>query len=97
MSAAPIDEDRVKQVKSEWQERGFSFERKTDAPGKVWHWETHEAEQLAMVVSGTLQIEFEDRAVQLEPGVEAHIPTGAWHRASNVSDEPCDWVFGYNR
>lgn len=84
-------------IKEEWRERGYTRKEITDNPGKIWHWETHEAEQIATVKSGKILIEFENETVLLEVGDEAVIPFRAWHRASNPFDKPCEWMYGCGR
>lgn len=45
----------------------------------VWHHHEHE-DEMFLVVSGRLRIEFRDRAVELEPGECVVVPRGVEHR-----------------
>lgn len=57
----------------------------------VWH--LHEAEdELFLVVSGHLRMEFRDRAVLLEPGEMIIVPRGTEHRPV-ADDETCILLF----
>jgi mannose-6-phosphate isomerase-like protein (cupin superfamily) len=91
-NAAPVD---VEAIRSRWAEQGYNFKETTDDPGRVWHWESHEAEQVAAIVRGRLRMDLEGGSLDLEAGDEAFIPNSAWHRAVNPYTEPCDWVYGY--
>lgn len=90
--AAPVD---VEALRCRWAKEGYDFKETSDDPGQVWHWESHEAEQVAVVVQGRLRIDLEEGSLELEVGDEAIIPKSAWHRAANPYNEPCDWIYGY--
>lgn len=91
-NAVPVS---VEDIKARWSEQGYSFKKTSDDPGRVWHWETHEAEQVAAIVKGKLRMDLEHGSIELEAGDEAFIPKGAWHRANNPYRETCEWVYGY--
>jgi quercetin dioxygenase-like cupin family protein len=84
-------------VREAWVAKGFTCERLVDPPGRAWHWESHEATQIATVIAGQLTVEMHEGTVRLDPGDEAVIPAGCWHRAINSGPGALDWLYGYDR
>ena len=90
--AVPVDADAVAR---DWRARGYDCQHFSDPPGREWNDFTHPTDELVTVVEGKLRLAIGDRAIELGPGDEAHIPAGALHSVKSVGHATTHWLFGY--
>ncbi|MGZ5093442.1 MAG: cupin domain-containing protein [Burkholderiales bacterium] len=88
-------EHKLRDIKSDWARRGYSFEYWIDPPGQVWRDFEHDVEELVVLVEGELEIEFDGRRVRPDVGNEVIIPARTRHTVTNSGDAPNRWCFGY--
>lgn len=90
-------EDKLPEIRSQWTQRGYSFEYWIDPPGQVWRDFRHDVDELVTLIEGEIEIELEGRRVRPRVGDEVTIPAGARHTVINTGDAPNRWCFGYRR
>jgi mannose-6-phosphate isomerase-like protein (cupin superfamily) len=64
-------------------------------PGLITSDMSHEAEELAFVVSGSGLIRLEDGELKVAAGQALYIPAGLWHTVVNDSAEDLTMVFAF--
>jgi quercetin dioxygenase-like cupin family protein len=84
-------------VQKDWQARGFSCGLWADPPGQVWEGYVHDADELFMLVEGTLELEVKGRVHRPSPGEEILIPAKARHSVRNKGSSTARWLYGYRR
>ncbi|HAR67014.1 MAG TPA: cupin domain-containing protein [Lentisphaeria bacterium] len=89
---APIDipEDIV----GNWQERGFSCDRESLAPGEVTDRRIHTFDQLIVLLSGEVTVEIAGETFKPAIGEELLIPAGTIRCINNHTLEPIIWLHG---
>ena len=66
-------------------------------PGQIHVLHHHaEAEEWYYVVRGTAKIRVGDEEQVCGPGTGVFIPADAPHRVENISDETCEFLYGFN-
>lgn len=65
-------------------------------PGTVTASVSHEAEEVAYVVSGSGEILLDGDNVTFRSGDALHIRAGVWHAVANTGDEDVVMVFGFS-
>ena len=65
------------------------------APGTTTALMTHEAEELAYVVSGTGHLRMDADVVPYQAGMALYIPADVWHAVVNTGNEPVVMVFAF--
>ena len=90
--ALPVD---AAAVARDWQARGYDCQPFSDPPGREWNDFTHPTDELVTVIEGRLRLTLGNRAIELGPGDEAHIPAGALHSVKSVGHATTHWLFGY--
>jgi quercetin dioxygenase-like cupin family protein len=88
-------EHKLGEIKSDWAQRGFTFEYWIDPPGQVWRDFQHDVEELVILIEGDLEIEVSGERVQAVVGDEVLIPAHARHTVTNSGEAPNRWCFGY--
>lgn len=88
-------EHKLRDIRADWERRGFSFEYWIDPPGQVWRDFVHDVEELVMLVEGEIELTFGGRTIRPGVGEEVSIPSGARHTVSNPGDASNRWCFGY--
>jgi mannose-6-phosphate isomerase-like protein (cupin superfamily) len=86
--------DPVK-VEKQWAERGFSCGIWADPPGKVWAEETHEVDQLVMLIDGVIEISIPGKTFSPAKGEEVLVPAGTPHKVRNPGAASNRWYYGY--
>jgi quercetin dioxygenase-like cupin family protein len=94
--AMGIKPDR-QQVTQDWAARGFSCAIWTDPPGQVWADFVHAADELVMLIDGSIELRFSGRVLRPPPGVEVLIPAGVTHTVINTGQTTNHWFYGYKR
>ena len=82
-------------VEKQWSRRGFSCGIWTDPPGKVWAEETHDVDQLVMLIDGEIEIAVPGRVHRPKPGEEVLVPAGTPHKVRNPGHGANRWYYGY--
>jgi quercetin dioxygenase-like cupin family protein len=90
-------EDKLPEIRSQWTQRGYSFEYWIDPPGQVWRDFKHDVDELVTLIEGEIEIELEGRRLRPRVGEEVTIPAGARHTVMNTGDAANRWCFGYRR
>jgi len=90
-------EDKLPEIRSQWTQRGYSFEYWIDPPGQVWRDFRHDVDELVTLIEGEIEIELEGRRLRPRVGDEVTIPAGARHTVINTGDTPNRWCVGYRR
>ncbi len=92
-----LGRDRIPRdaVQRAWAQRGFSCELWVDPPETVWEGFVHDTDELVLLLDGSLLIEFDGRALRLEPGDELRIPAGTKHTVRNLGGTTVRWLYGY--
>ena len=67
-----------------------------DPPGREWRDYVHAANELLVVVDGTLEMTVAGRDFTAHPGDEVFIPKGAAHSVKNVHEAETRWLYGYD-
>ncbi len=80
-----------------WNERGFSCDIWTDAPGQIWSDFVHASDELVMLLEGEIEISFSGKTLRPERGVEILIPAGTPHTVRNIGQTTNRWYYGYRR
>ena len=80
-----------KQIKKDWDSRGYSFGIFKDPPGQVWGDFVHRTDELVVLAEG----EIEGKSQQPQIGEEVFIPANAIHTVRNVSKTNNLWYYGY--
>jgi mannose-6-phosphate isomerase-like protein (cupin superfamily) len=88
-------EHKLRDIRADWERRGFGFQYWIDPPGQVWRDFVHEVDELVMLVEGEIELEFGGRTIRPTVGEEVSIPAGARHTVSNPGDASNRWCFGY--
>lgn len=83
------------QVQQEWAARGFSCDLWVDPPETVWSDFVHDADELVLLLDGTLLVEMNGRVLRLERGDELLIPAGVRHTVRNVGTGTTRWLHGF--
>ncbi len=83
------------QVQQEWAARGFSCDLWVDPPETVWSDFVHDADELVLLLDGTLLVEMNGRVLRLERGDELLIPAGVRHTVRNVGSGTTRWLHGF--
>ena len=84
-----------KQIKKDWDSRGYSFGIFKDPPGKIWADFVHRTDELVVLSEGEIEIEIEGNSEQPSIGEEVFIPANALHTVSNVGKTNNVWYYGY--
>ena len=84
-----------KQIKKDWNSRGYSFGIFKDPPGQVWAGFVHKTDELVVLAEG--QIEIEGESQQPPIGREVFIPAKAKHTVRNVGKTINAWYYGYKK
>jgi mannose-6-phosphate isomerase-like protein (cupin superfamily) len=58
-------------------------------------WHNQEQEEVYFIVEGTAQMCLGKEIQTLTKGQAVYIPSGVFHQLSNVSDEPCTFIYIY--
>ena len=53
-----------KQIKKDWDSRGYSFGIFKDPPGKIWAYFVHRTDELVVLSEGEIEIEIEGNSEQ---------------------------------
>ena len=88
-------EHKLRDIRADWERRGFSFEYWIDPPGQVWRDFVHDVDELVMLVEGEIELTFGGRTIRPGVGEEVSIPSGSHHTVSNPGDASNRWCFGY--
>ncbi len=94
MSLAPIDRSDV--AKS-WHAQGFSCGLWIDHAGREWAYQTHDTDELFMLISGTVELEIGEQSIKPTVGMEIHIPAGMLYTIRNVGGNTARWFYGRQR
>lgn len=85
----------IEQVCEQWAARGFSCDVWNDPAGQIWDNFVHATEELVMLVSGKIELEFSARVIRPEIGEEVLIPAGISHTVRNIGKDQNRWLYGY--
>jgi len=85
----------VERVRKDWRARGFSCDTWVDPPGQTWERFVHSADEVAMVLEGTVEFEVDGKTSRPAPGEEVLIPKGAVHSVRNEGRTTARWLYGY--
>ena len=88
-------EHKLRDIRADWNGRGFSFEYWIDPPGQVWRDFVHPVEEVVVLVEGEIEIDIDGKRVRPRVGEEVVIPAGAKHTVANVGAGASRWAFGY--
>jgi len=86
-----------KQIKKDWESRGYSFGIFKDPPGQVWADFVHKTDELVFLAEGQIEIEIEEKSQQPPIGKEFFIPAKAKHTVWNVGKTINAWYYGYKK
>ena len=86
-----------KQIKTDWESRGYSFGILKDPPGQVWADFVHRTDELVVLAKGEIDIEIEGKSQQPPIGEEVFIPANAMHTVRNVGKTNNVWYYGYKK
>ena len=84
-----------KQIKKDWDSRGYSFGIFKDPPGKIWADFVHRTDELVVLSEG--EIEIEGKSQQPQIGKEVFIPANAMHTVRNIGKTNNVWYYGYKK
>ena len=84
-----------KQIKTDWESRGYTFGIFRDSPGQVWADFVHKTDELVILAEGEIEIEIEGKSEQPPIGEEVFIPANAMHTVRNVGKTNNVWYYGY--
>ena len=82
-------------VKTDWEQRGFSFGIWIDPPGQIWEDYVHGVDELLMLVEGEIELSFLGKTYCPKIGEEILIPAGAGHTVRNTGKVTNRWYYGY--
>ena len=88
-------EHKLREVRTDWARRGYTFEYWIDPPGQVWRDFEHETDELVMLVEGEIELEFGGRRLKPAVSEEVLIPAHARHTVRNIGTASNRWCFGY--
>lgn len=88
-------EHKLRDIRTDWAQRGFSFEYWIDPPGQVWRDFVHDVDEVVVLVEGEIEIDVNGRRVRPQVGEEVIIPARAQHTVANVGEHSNRWAFGY--
>ena len=83
-------------IAADWGARGYSCELFVDPPGREWKEFVHAANELVVVLDGTLKMTIGGEECIAQPGDEIFIPKGVCHSVRNVADRMTQWLYGYD-
>lgn len=89
-------ESSIESVRAAWLARGFSCALWVDPPGQVWEDYVHAADELVMVIDGTIELEFDGRRFTPVVGEEVLIPARMPHTVRNIGSGTARWLYGYH-
>ena len=84
-----------KQIKKDWDSRGYSFGIFKDHPGKIWADFVHKTDELVVLAEGEIEVEIEGKSQQPQIGDEVSIPANAIHTVRNIGKTNNVWYYGY--
>ena len=90
-------EHKLRDIRADWAQRGFSFQYWIDPPGQVWRDFVHDVDELVVLVEGEIEIDVDGRRMRPRVGEEVMIPARARHTVSNVGQHASRWAFGYSK
>jgi quercetin dioxygenase-like cupin family protein len=64
-------------------------------PGTVLQMVSHDVEEVAFVVTGSVELRLEDGVVPFSAGEALHIPPRLWHAVANTGTDNVVMVFGF--
>lgn len=74
---------------------GYSISHWVDRAGTIYGLHKHDKDQTHWIVSGELQISFENGSTYtLKAGDRDYMPAETWHTARVVGDEPVNYMVG---
>ena len=80
-------EHKLRDIRSDWESRGFGFEDRIDPPGQVWRDFVHDVDELVMLVEGEIELTFGGRTVR--PGVGEEVSIQPAHATPCAIREKC--------
>jgi quercetin dioxygenase-like cupin family protein len=83
----------AQQVLQDWGARGFVGGFWIDPPGRSWERCRHHADQLLMLLDGSIELDIEGLLVRPSRGEEVLIPAGAVHSVRNVGGTDARWLY----
>jgi len=84
-----------KQIKKDWDSRGYSFGIFKDPPGKIWADFVHRTDELVVLSEGEIEIEIEGNSQQPQIGDEVFIPAKVVQTVRNIGKTNNVWYYGY--
>jgi mannose-6-phosphate isomerase-like protein (cupin superfamily) len=94
MQACMIDE---KEIQRDWVNRGYNFGVWEDPPGQIWPDESHEVEELFMLVDGIVKVTLGKEILYPKIGEEVFIPAFTTHTVENIGSTPNRWFYGFKQ
>ena len=82
-------------IKADWQERRFSCELWTDAPGARWENFVHDVDELVLLLDGEVEFKIADQIFHPKVGEELLISAHTIHSVRNVGHSTSRWLYGY--
>ena len=86
-----------KQIKHNWQQRGFTFGIWDDPPGQVWKDFIHDVDELFMLADGDVELTLSGETLHPHVGEAILIPAGAYHTVENIGSTTSHWYYGYKK
>ncbi|MFO7974884.1 MAG: cupin domain-containing protein [Candidatus Hydrogenedentota bacterium] len=81
-------------VDSDWYDRGFTCDRRSDPPGQTWSDYIHDSDELIMVVEGNIDVDMKGQTFHLKPGHELLVPASVPHTIRNIGSSNATWLKG---
>jgi mannose-6-phosphate isomerase-like protein (cupin superfamily) len=82
-------------IKSAWQQQGFSFGIFRDVPGQEWNDFVHGTDEFVVIAEGDLTISVGAETADCEAGDLVRIPRGVEHSLKTTSQNGSVWFYGY--
>lgn len=84
-----------KQIKKDWDSRGYSFGIFKGPPGKILADFVHRTDELVVLAEGEIEIEIEGNSQQPQISDEVFIPAKVVHTVRNIGKTNNVWYYGY--
>lgn len=82
-------------VKTAWQQQGFSFGVFRDVAGQEWNDFVHDTDEYVVVAKGKLTVNVGLETAACEAGDLIRIPRGTEHSLKTTSPTGSVWFYGY--